>query len=73
MLPTMPTDGSMPASPSLFVYLIDRYWADSTGRRDTIVDIMFKDIREGFSGGSLAERLARPCVEGATAINSSAL
>jgi hypothetical protein len=32
--PTLPTDGSMPASAKRSVYLIETYWADSSGRRN---------------------------------------
>ena len=32
--PTLPAEGALPASPSLSAYLMDRYWAVSTGRRN---------------------------------------
>ena len=33
--PTLPTEGSTPASARRSVYLIDTYWADSTDRRNS--------------------------------------
>jgi hypothetical protein len=31
----LPTEGSMPAAASRSVYLIETYWAESNGRRNT--------------------------------------
>src|SRR5690625_1861635 len=43
---------------------MDRYWADSTGRRNSIDFSTFEDLVEGFRGRFPAERLAGPRVEG---------
>ena len=32
--PMLPTEGSMPASANRSVYRIDKYWVDSSGRRN---------------------------------------
>ncbi len=39
--PRLPTDGWMLASASLSVYLIETYWADSTGRGNTFNQEVF--------------------------------
>src|SRR5512144_2203201 len=62
--PTLPTEGSMPASASRSLYLIETYWADSNGRRNTD----FVDLRQPrvkcLCGRFPAQRLSRPGVEG---------
>jgi hypothetical protein len=54
----------MPASASRSVYLIDRYWADSTGRRNTFVYILFEQPVECLCRRLPVERFAWPCVQG---------
>jgi hypothetical protein len=61
--PTLPTDGEILASANRSVHLIDRYWADSIGRRNTFDYILFEQLVESFGGSSPAEGFAWSCVQ----------
>ncbi len=53
----------MPASPGLSVYLIDKYWADSTGRRNMVSFGVLEQRVQCLCRGSPAEGLTRTPVE----------
>ena len=61
--PTVPTLGSSPAPASRSVYLIDRYWADSTGHRNTFDYMMFEQPVECLCRCAPAEGFAGSCVQ----------
>ena len=42
---------------------MDKYWAHSTGRRDTFDHILFERLVESFGGGSPAEGFAGSCAQ----------
>src|SRR3954466_4809850 len=58
--PTLPTDGSMPASMRRSVYLIDTYWTDSNGRRNTLKEEVAMSIRKRRSDRSGRAPLPSP-------------
>ena len=60
---TLPTEGSMPASARRWVYLIETYWAGSTGRRNTFSLTGLQALVQRFGGSSPSEGLAGPCIE----------
>src|SRR6476659_1920373 len=62
--PTLPTDGSIPASARRSVYLIETYWADSSGRRNEFFVGRSQKLVKCLCGRSPFKRLARSCVEG---------
>src|SRR4051795_1595708 len=66
--PTLPTDGSTPAPVSRSVYLIETYWADSSGRRNTRCLLPCMDGSEEFvqslGGRFPAKGLSRSRIEG---------
>src|SRR4029453_10639320 len=56
----LPTEGSMPASASRSVYLIERYWADSSGCRNTMTKEVAMTIRKRRSDRSRRGPLLSP-------------
>src|SRR4029453_15364120 len=56
----LPTEGSMPASASRSVYLIERYWADSSGCRNTMTKEVAMTIRKRRSDRSRGGPLLSP-------------
>src|SRR5687768_8372297 len=58
--PTLPTDGSIPASARRSVYLIDTYWTDSNGRRNTLKEEVAMSIRKRRSDRSGRAPLPSP-------------
>src|SRR6266480_1486248 len=42
--PTLPTEGSTPASTNRSVYLIETYWADSSGRCNTLTEELRRSL-----------------------------
>src|SRR5271154_5272384 len=57
--PTLPTEGSTPASAKRSVYLIETYWAESSGRRNTLTGVAM-NIRKRRSDRSGRVRLFSP-------------
>src|ERR1700678_2860386 len=57
--PTLPTEGSTPASARRSVYLMETYWADSSGRRNTLTGVAM-NIRKRRSDRSGRVRLFSP-------------
>ena len=53
----------MPASARRSVYLIETYWANSTGRRNTFSLTGLQALVQSFGGSSPSEGLAGPCIE----------
>ena len=53
----------MPASARPSVYLIETYWAGSTGRRNTFSLTGLQALVQSFGGSSPSEGLAGPCIE----------
>lgn len=43
---------------------MDTYWADSTGRRNTLDHIRFKQAVERFCRRAITQRLARSAIKG---------
>src|SRR6476661_9104645 len=65
--PTLPTEGSTPASARRSVYLIETYWADSNGRRNTPeleVAMSIRKRRSDRSGRAPLPSPGRPPVAG---------
>src|SRR6476620_1367161 len=65
--PTLPTEGSTPASARRSVYLIEMYWADSNGRRNTPeleVAMSIRKRRSDRSGRAPLPSPGRPPVAG---------
>src|SRR4249920_2416464 len=58
--PTLPTEGSMPASASRSLYLIETYWADSNGRRNTLEEEVAMGTRKRRSDRSGRAPLPSP-------------
>ena len=58
--PTLPTEGSIPASASRSVYLIETYWADSSGRRNTFEGVAMKHSENGVRIGLAGRALLSP-------------
>ena len=53
----------MPASARRSVYLMETYWAGSTGRRNTFSLTGLQALVQSFGGSSPSEGLAGPCIE----------
>src|SRR5438105_5517048 len=56
----LPTEGSMPASASRSVYLIERYWADSSGCRNTMTKEVCDDHSKAAIGSICQGAIAVP-------------
>ena len=60
----LPTEGSIPALASCSLYLIETYWVDSSGHRNTVFVGLWNPLVKRLCGRLPAERLSGSGVEG---------